>query len=170
MFDVRATNAVTITNFSTQVDANGDFQIWTRPGTHVGFGGSAAGWTLLGTGSATAGVNQPIGLTVSVPVAAGATQAFAIFSSNTDLRYSNGTAIGAVAAADANISILEGWGNTNGFGGVMFAPRVFIGSVTYTPAVAVATIPTLSEWAMIAFGLLLAGAAVAHLQRRRGAV
>lgn len=42
--------------------------------------------------------------------------------------------------------------------------RYGLGTVTLTPP---ATVPTLSEWGMILFGLALAGAAALHLSRRR---
>ncbi len=44
------------------------------------------------------------------------------------------------------------------------------GSITTTPGGGAAAVPTLSEWAMILFGTLLAGGAALYIQRRQMAV
>lgn len=172
MFDVTATNAVTVTGLANEFDSGPaqTVNIYTRPGTHVGFEDASAGWTLVGTASVTGtGAVQSIPAVLSVPIAAGQTQGFYIAAST--IGYRNGTAVGAVAASDANIQIREGTGKSGppDFTAGVFQPRVLVGSVTYTPGAAPppTVVPTMTEWAMILLGLTLAGAAMLTLQRRR---
>ena len=170
MFDVTATNALTVNTVVSGVQAAGTFEIYGRSGTHVGFEGSSAGWTLLGAGVApTTGAGQ---LTVPVAVAIPAGQSYAFYISGQGGArggYETGTAVGSVAASDANLSLLDGSAVNLGFGGVAFTPRRLAGSITYT-AVPVVTVPTLSEWAMIGFGVLLLGAGFLAVNRRRFAL
>jgi len=170
MFDVTATNAVTVTGLASQFSVGTrTVNIYTRPGTHVGFSNASAGWSLVGTTSLTGtGAVQSIPVVLSEPIAAGQTKGFYIAqASSSGIKYRDGTAVGAVAASDANIQILEGTGkpmlefdpSSN------FTPRVLVGSVTYSAAPA--PVPTLSEWAMILLGLILAGGAALYIQRRQ---
>ena len=171
MFDVTATNAVTVTGLANEFDSGPaqTVNIYTRPGTHVGFEDASTGWTLVGTASVTGtDAVQSIPAALSVPITAGQTQAFYIAAAN--IGYRNGTAVGAVAASDANIQILEGTGKGSpDFTPGNNTPRVLVGSVTYTPGAAPppTVVPTMTEWAMILLGLTLAGAAMLTLQRRR---
>ena len=100
------------------------------------------------------------------PIAAGQAKGFYIASTALAIPYRIGTAVGAVAASDANIQILEGTGKSApDFSAPNNTPRVLVGSVTYSAGPA--PVPTLSEWAMILFGLALAGGAALYIQRRR---
>lgn len=136
MFDITATNAVTITGFQADVDNPGNFEIYYKAGTHVGFEGNAAAWTLAGTAIGVpnnpTGTPTPIPITLNVPMGAGQTYGFYVtFSNSTNLNYSNGTAVGNVHASDANIQVREGTGKGYPFAG-SFAPRVFNGVVEYS--------------------------------------
>ncbi|WP_426041863.1 IPTL-CTERM sorting domain-containing protein [Brevundimonas sp. TWP2-3-4b1] len=167
MFDVTATNAVTVTGLANQFNTAipQTVNIYTRPGTHVGFSSASTGWSLVGTTSLTGtGAVQSIPVVLSEPIAAGQTKGFYIAAAG--IGYRNGTAVGAVAASDANIQILEGTGKSApDFSATNNTPRVLVGSVTYSAGPA--PVPTLSEWAMILFGLALAGGAALYIQRRR---
>lgn len=146
MFDITAINTVTIDSFAANFNPGfGTAEIWYRPGTHVGFTGSNAGWTQAGsvayTSSGNGAPGTSINLFVNVTIPAGQTYAFYVHGSG-GISYTNGIAVGNIFAQDANIIFMEG------FGGAYFAltnsPRVFNGRIMYsagcesvrTPAVA----------------------------------
>ncbi len=172
MFDVTAVNDVTVTSLATNISSGAStIEIYGRSGTHVGFENSNVGWTLLGTAGALAvGANQTIPVTLNVAVPAGQTYAFYIHTAGT-VGYRNGTSVGAVDASDANLQIRQGRGVGAAFGNLIGSPRIFTGSITYVtglaPPPAPVAVPTMSEWAMILFGLMLAGGAALYIQRRR---
>ena len=133
MFDIVAINQVTITGFEGNLTAGTDWaEIWYRPGSYVGFNNSNAGWTFVDSVQVTStgnGVPTNIPINVNVTIPAGQTFGFYVhFYGSVD--YTNGTAVGNIAAQDANIQILEG------HGGAYFAlnnqPRIFNGIVHYT--------------------------------------
>ncbi|MDH4472887.1 MAG: PKD domain-containing protein [Fluviicola sp.] len=138
MFDIVATNTVTITGFDAHPMGNTTIEIYYRPGTFVGFESNSAGWTLVGSVAITAqpyGTATPIPLNVGVTIPAGQTYSFYVTSTNTSvsLNYSNGSSVGAVFASDANIQFLQGKGMEYPFasGGAIFSPRVFNGIIHY---------------------------------------
>jgi hypothetical protein len=150
MFDITALNQVTIDSFAANFNAgSGTAEIWYRPGTHVGFTGSNAGWTLAGTAPYTStGNGAPgtlINVYVNVTIPAGQTYAFYVHGSG-GITYTNGTGVGNLYIQDANIQVFEG------FGGAYFnltnSPRVFNGRIMYSAgcesprAPAVATVNT----------------------------
>lgn len=151
MFDIIAINTVTIDSFAANFNAgSGTAEIWYRPGTHVGFTNSNAGWTLAGTAAYTSTGNgtpgTSINVYVNVTIPAGQTYAFYVHGTG-GITYTNGTAVGNVYVADANLQVTEG------YGGAYFAltnfPRVFNGRIMYsagcessrTPVVATVTPP-----------------------------
>lgn len=119
-----------------------DVEVWTRPGTYVGFDGNSAGWTLtqtvqgerLGTLvfsmlSLTSSINLPAGQTVGVYLQ--------VTSAGGGIRY-NGTAAAPPQTTWSNAD-LELFSNvarvsTVAFGGTRFEPRTFSGVVHYIPA------------------------------------
>ncbi|MFN3918430.1 MAG: gliding motility-associated C-terminal domain-containing protein [Flavobacteriales bacterium] len=129
MFDIVAINTVEVTQFSLDFDVNTyNIEIYYKPGTHVGFQTNAAAWTLLGSVNnfpiTVTNVNTLIPITFSVSICPTDVAAFYVTSTNvTGYNYSNGTAVGAVAAADANMQILQGTGKAYPFG-ASFQPRV----------------------------------------------
>lgn len=134
MFDVQVTNSVVISGFDINLDPgfSDDMTIYSRVGTHVGFDGSAVGWTNLGaglateTGSGVSRINLPLSLAVNPGVVS-----FYIHGVNlSGIRYSDGTAVGNVLASDANITVKEGTGITGIFGG-SFTARNFEGNIHY---------------------------------------
>lgn len=127
MFDITAINTVEITNFD--INCGGvthDFEIYYKVGTHVGFQNNAAAWTLVGTANNVTGptnVATPIPVTFSVIIPGCETYAFYITSIGAgSIKYTNGTGVGNILAADANIQIHEGTGKDYPFA-ASFAPR-----------------------------------------------
>lgn len=168
MFDITATNAVTINGYvARQVMLGGTFRVYGRIGTHVGNQNSSAGWTLLATGAMPAGINVAFPTSFNFSIPAGQTGALYIASdSPASMGYRTGTGVGNVAAADANITAREGTGkNSPDFTGSSAQPRVFVGDINYV--LGAVSVPTMAEWAMILFGALLAGGAAVMIQRRR---
>jgi gliding motility-associated-like protein len=127
MFDVVALTSVEITNFDINCGGGThDFEIYYRTGTHVGFQNNAAGWNLIATAN---GVNGPVNVATAIPatfsvvLCAGDVGAFYITSTGTgSIDYTNGTGVGNVLAADANLQVLEGTGKDYPFA-ASFNPR-----------------------------------------------
>jgi hypothetical protein len=165
-FDVAATGGEDLVidqidvTISTFVSSTGDVEIWTRAGTHVGFEGSNVGWTLVGSytgvvpaGNGTATVLGPLSTTITVP--AGQVQAIFIVTLPDDaleINYSDGTAVGTLAASDSFLSIYEGTGAFGTFGGGTITTRVPPVTIHYTPESLLATPPTWTLQAKIAGG------------------
>jgi len=109
---------------------------------------NAGAWTLLGVANgwvATGGTNVQIPINISHFLCAGDVGGFYITANNsTNGNYSNGTGVGNVAAADANIQILEGTGKAYAFG-ASYQPRVPNVTVMYTCAISCCLPPTMSE-------------------------
>ena len=98
-------------------------------------------------------------------MAAGSTTGLYITAINgAGVNYTNGTAVGAVVASDANLSILSGFGRSYAFGS-SFSPRNLNGSIVYSVG-AVSGVPEPENWAMLIAGFGLVGA----VSRRRRAV
>ncbi|MEM0996819.1 MAG: T9SS type A sorting domain-containing protein [Bacteroidota bacterium] len=137
MFDVLATNSITIRCFEANLYAGttANYEIYYRAGTHVGFENNAAAWTLLGsaTGITSAGNNLPTALPIpiNITIPAGVTYSFYItndFGAGTS--YTDGTAVGNFLAGDANLTVFEGVGKSYPFG-LTFAVRNFNGTLFY---------------------------------------
>ncbi|APV50024.1 hypothetical protein BWI17_10215 [Betaproteobacteria bacterium GR16-43] len=141
MFDVTATNAITITGFTTAMINNTTgplsftYSVLTKTGTHVGSEQTPGAWTTIGTSTVTlpAGQSQfPITLPAGVRIAAGATQAFyfnGTLSANTRFNYRTQGPVSTVYVSDANLSLLLG-SNVQNFG-VPTAGRAWVGTVSY---------------------------------------
>lgn len=133
MFNITALSAVTIIGFDGNLDrGNHSFEIWYRAGGHNGQEGNPSAWTLAGTVSVTSpgnGLPTAIPLPLSIPIPAGSRYGFYL-RSNQGVSYTNGTNVGRVYAADANIQIHEGYGVAGRFGR-LFSPRIWNGTVYY---------------------------------------
>jgi len=168
MFDVTATNAVTLNSLTfSNILLGGTFNVYGRNSTHVGNDASSSGWTLLASGTLASGSNIVFPTTFNFTIPAGST--YALYISSADggrLNYQNGSStVGAVEASDANVQIRAGGSVSAPFGGVCCSPRRFSGLISYNLATPV---PTLSQWAMILLGLILAGGAAVMIHHRRG--
>lgn len=140
MFDVVALADVTICDFECNLDAGTwDIEVWAMP-TNTSWTVDPANangmWTriasLSGVVSNGGGVGTPLGAALGVSVPAGATQAFYLTGTApaVPFNYTNGTQVGAVYAADANLQVLEGAGMVYPFS-TIFTPRVWNGVVHY---------------------------------------
>lgn len=127
MFDVTALTNIEITNFDINCGgATHDFEIYYRPGTHVGFENNAAGWNLIGAAN---GVNGPVNVATAIPatfsvvLCQGDVGAFYITSTGPgSIDYTNGAAVGNVIVADANLQIHTGTGKDYAWA-ASFTPR-----------------------------------------------
>jgi hypothetical protein len=137
MFDITALKPITITGFSGHADiGTTNWEIWYRPGTHVGFTTSNAGWTLLGSAtgvpSSGLGLATAIPISFAIPMEIGETYAFYVTTTVTSpngVYYSTGTTLGNVFASDASIQVLEGSGGK--YFDVNESPILFNGVVHY---------------------------------------
>ncbi|HXH18330.1 MAG TPA: S8 family serine peptidase, partial [Chitinophagales bacterium] len=134
MFDVTALNTVKILSFKGHFSGTIDFEIYYKPGSHVGYENNAAAWNLIGsaTGTNSNGMNSatPIPIPINIIIPAGETYAFYITGTDGSMRYSFGTAVGNTASQDANIIIREGTSNVYPFSSV-FSPRIWNGEISY---------------------------------------
>ncbi len=135
MFDIVATNQITISHFDGVPLATTDFAIYYRPGTYVGHESSSAGWILAGTASGVVpqSLLTPIPINMNVTMNAGETYGWYITSTinGANISMKVGSLIGDLAVSDANVSIMQGCSADYPFMG--FAPlvRVFLGQVHY---------------------------------------
>lgn len=141
MFDVTALNNITINCFDVNMAAGTtNCEIYYKVGTHVGFAVTPGAWTLLGNANVTgAGTNVPtaVNIPINVNVSAGCTVAFYITrtqAAGPTISYTNGTAVGFVYAANADLQVKDGTGKDYPFG-ASFTPRRFNGTIYYTPTV-----------------------------------
>ncbi len=138
-FTIKALTTITVTNFDghTSTTAPGNWEVWYRPndfllspGSHL----SNVGWTQLGTATGVpqmgTGLVTPIPIMFSVTIPAGQTYSFQIFN-NGGVNYTNGTVLGAIYNANADLEVYQGYGGT-AFAGMVNQPRVFNGIVHYT--------------------------------------
>lgn len=119
-----------------------DVEVWTRPGTYVGFDGSSVGWTLTQTVQGERlGTLVLSPLSLSSPIALPAGQTIAVYlhciTAGGGIRY-NGTAAAPPQTtwANADIELFSDVARTGNipFGGTRFEPRTFAGIVYYIPA------------------------------------
>ena len=114
-----------------------DVEVYTKSGTYRGFERDESSWTLIGTVSVKgSGKGQRTLLPedlfdTPVTVNAGETQAFYITLTTAQMRYSDGDALGAVYAEDANLKILQGAGVVYPFRAT-YQPRVWNGGLIYS--------------------------------------
>jgi hypothetical protein len=149
---------LTITAFDTFFSSAGAFtaQVWTRPGTYVGFTGSNAGWTLVDTIVGTSGgsavlsavvLNNPFLLT------AGNTTGVYLIGTVNNIRY-NGTAAlpPNTTWSNADLTMVSAHTRTGGvpFGGSQFTPRTLAGDVRYT----IEAVPEPATMAVLGLGAL----------------
>lgn len=152
-----ATLTGTVTEIQVRARTNGVRTIYFFNGAGSGTLGSHASAvhsqsvTLVDQGSNSAGF-QTIVLTTPLPVTAGNVYAFAFDSASLAARSPS-----AYVGGDTIVGYYMKYPNQD------FA-------FTVTEVATPATVPTITEWAMILFGLILAGGAALMIQRRRMAV
>lgn len=116
-------------------------QVWTRPGSYVGFTTSNAGWTLSqtvsGIGGATNTTPVPFTLSPHLTLLAGTTTGVYLhgITSGSGLRYFGTTAAPPQTTwSNADLTLFSDVARTQNvpFGGVQFQPRTFSGTIQYS--------------------------------------
>jgi len=135
-------NDVSITSFDSPFTGTSgttvNVEVWTRPGSYVGFDASSAGWTLTQTILATrAGtlVNAPIVLTTPLAISAGQTLGICLqATASGGIRYTGTAAVPPVTNwSNGELSLFMDVYRvaTVAFTGTRFANRCFSGNVNY---------------------------------------
>jgi PKD repeat protein len=140
MFDLAALKNLTVRSFTVDFSGSGStnsVRSYASPVTSFGIETNPASWTFLNDVSVTSGT----GVTIDIPDIAMVTgNRFAYYilnrsagSTNHFIRYQTGT--GNTSFNDGNIRVFTNAGRTvgsaNDFDGAIFAPRWFVGSVSY---------------------------------------
>jgi hypothetical protein len=161
MFDATASGsqAIALTgafNLNINGTVSDTYDVWYRAGSYTASPNSEAGWTLLGTGTATgAGQNNKTLLNVgnSLVINPGETYGIAIFVNATlsgmTASSSIGYSSGAQTVSDSNLTLSLGAAKAfnltgpNDFEGTTFMPRTWQGEVFYAPVPEPATLAAL---------------------------
>src|SRR5687768_13829418 len=123
--------------FTGTVGTPVDLEIWTRPGTYVGFEGSSTGWTLSATATAVRGGSLVlVPLVMSNDVAAGlGTTGFLLHCITTGggVRYGGTTAAPPTTAwGNGDLNVFSAHARTGNVPfGTTFTPRSFAGNMHY---------------------------------------
>jgi uncharacterized protein (TIGR03382 family) len=151
-----------LTAFSTQfANAAGgatNVEVWTRPGSYVGFTTSNVGWTLSQTVSGVSGgsaLNSPDHVLTS-PIALPAGQTTAVYLvglTGSAIRYFGTGTTSTSNYSNADLALFTNVSRTGSvaFGGTQFTPRAFVGTLTYE------VIPAPASLALVGLGGLVAG-------------
>jgi|GEM_PF-1704026 len=137
MFDISATNAVTISYFDAFPLGNTTVEVYYKAGPFAGFESNPSAWTFLGSAPvAYTGGLVPVDVPVNVLIPAGQVYSFYVTSTTSavSLNYSNGTTEGTPFSSDENITFYEGGGLEYPFTagtGAVYRPRVWNGAIHY---------------------------------------
>ncbi len=135
-------STLVIQAFDTQLNGTvlANIEVWTRPGSYVGFTTSSVGWTLsetiTGTGAGTS-VTVPLSPLVNpISITAGNTVAVYLHSITTGagIRYFGTGTSSTSNYNDANLALFTNISRTGtaAFGGTQFTPRAFVGNIHYS--------------------------------------
>lgn len=142
MFDIKALNAISISNLDCSFEISGggpypyEVAIYYKEGSYNGFQTQPNAWNLIGTASNIIpqgpGIAVPLPIPVNLIVNSGQTISFYIVViDGLDVEYSDGIQEGAIFASDENITVMEGIGTGNIFGGSFYSPRRWNGIIHY---------------------------------------
>ena len=136
MFNVVATNTVTIDSFiiSPQSTGNLTVEVYYRQGTYIGYETNSSAWTMLGSKTVTV-TSGGSGSKLTVPIGgltipAGQTYGLYVTFTSGNMNYSNGNGSNQTFS-DANMTLNLGVGKSYPFGGT-FNPRVWNGQIYYS--------------------------------------
>ena len=138
IFDIVASSPIEVTGFDVNLSPGSwDLEVYTvtAGGSMNGLETNAAAWTLAASfpSVVSAGIGNPTALPagLSVNMNPGETLGFYVTTTGGEgINYTTGTAIGAVAASDIHVALLEGFGLGYPFG-QNFSPRVFNCNLRY---------------------------------------
>ncbi|MEL6196423.1 MAG: hypothetical protein AAFT19_01125 [Pseudomonadota bacterium] len=168
IFDILVgSNDITINAFDLNIDpGTNDVEFWFRVGTATGFEDKTDGWTQHDTrpGLVSSAADTPTTWDVA-DLTLSANTRYGLFLTSvtgTNFNYTNGSAVGAVAAQNGDLTIFEGYGKGLPLlTGSTFAPRVWNGTIDYT-----VTAPVPLPGALPLMLLALASGAVLTRRRR----
>lgn len=179
MFDVLANQNIILNKIEAiLMDDNSpyDINIYYKVGSYIGSETTSGDWTLLAnTGAITSDVGGNItdlplgGATLSM--SAGTTYGFYFSNAGgNDFERHGGVTTGNIATTNAFATIFAGVDvNNPPFSGTSTSDVSFIGTFSFalpTPVVATAPIPTMSQWGLLIFGLLIINLSVFFVHRR----
>ena len=169
-FDIEANKQIRITGFDVNLSDQGtsaNVGVYYKLGTSVGFTDDAGAWTLLGSDTVISnGPDNPTPLDIGgLTLQPGQLYGIYIFVTDYDtsdvfMLYTNGGPT-TYSNDDITLTTYAGQG-TPIFSGNDFNYRQWNGTIYYD----IYAIPTLSEWGMIIFALLLGGSALWYMRRR----
>lgn len=143
------------TPFTGTVGTAVSVEVYTRPGTYVGFTGSNAGWTLtqtIDTVRAGSTVNSLIFLTTPILISGLTGVYLHCITSGGGIRYTGTSASPPQTNwSNSDLELVSAHARTGNipFGGSEFTPRCFSGNVNY------AVVPEPTTITALAFGVLL---------------
>lgn len=154
------TSSLQIVSFDTMFGAAattaGQVQVWTRPGTYVGFTTANTGWTLTQTVNITSNGTTtlaPINLTTPIDLPFGGSTSVYVagITAGNALRYFGTGTVSNTNFSNGDLTLFTDIARTGtvAFGGTQFTPRAWTGNINYT----IAAVPEPST-------LLLGGLAV----------
>ncbi|MCA8948183.1 MAG: PKD domain-containing protein [Planctomycetes bacterium] len=122
-------------NYGQMPGTSGSIDVFVRPGTSAGFEGSSAGWTLAGSAPVTAqGVDVASPAIFMTPIAlAPGSYGVAIRANGLSHKYTDGSTISQLHSTN-EMTASFGQACNVCFAGLPFAPRVWNGSLHYTPS------------------------------------
>jgi hypothetical protein len=152
--------------FSSVAGTPVQIEVWTRPGSYVGFDGSSAGWTLLELNEATSAGSAtwaPMILANPILLGAGVTTGIYLHAITVGggIRYTGTNAAPPQTTwSNADITLFSDVTRTGTvpFGGTRFTPRTFSGNVHYQ------VVPEPASLAALGLG----AAAMIRRRRRKG--
>ena len=158
-FDVTtASQTLSIDSLDINTSGTGPLtvQVFFKVGTSVGFETTSAAWTLAATATGIgAGLNNPSRVVLDVPLQLTLADTYGIaLVSTLGHNYTNGTGTNQ-NFSNADLSIALGKASNPVFGGTLFSPRIWNGTIYYSPVFVAggAAIPTTSQWGLLIIGL-----------------
>lgn len=157
------TSSLNLTAFATQFSSVAgsavNVEVWTRPGSYVGFTTSNAGWTLtqvaVATSAGTTTVSGDVVLANPISLPVGGTTAVYLHATTAGggIRYFGTGTTSTANYSNADLALFTNISRTGAvpFAGSQFTPRAFVGTLTYD------VVPSPASLALVGLGGLVAG-------------